>query len=289
MNKEWIKVKKIPLILGLSFSLNIIFIINIFNLTSSCKPYGYLEINEIMPPSDWLNATFPENEQITTFLPSSENSQETTFVSSSQNSEKITTFPPSSENNNNQETTFVSSSKNSEKITTFLQSSENNTTENGEKITTFLPSSTTFLSLLETTTKTNSFETKSTFPLENEKGTIKCEPTDVFIRWSEVRKYLINNLNEKIPDSLEGTSLRVRRCLYFTSSCNDSEALCLVSKEETVMRNITLTRKRQIYGYYNIFLVQHSECVCTNETANKDDMDYPWEVPFITYVNLKKN
>ena len=108
-----------------------------------------------------------------------------------------------------------------------------------------------------------------------------CHPKDVFVRWSIIRLYLLKYRGKNIPNIYEGTPLKVRRCLYFMATCSYDEALCLTSSENLVVRTITLKSSGKVVGYYHILFSEDVECTCTNNTAQKDSIDYPWDPPFI--------
>ena len=116
----------------------------------------------------------------------------------------------------------------------------------------------------------------------------KCHPMDVFIRWSVIRQYLLKNVGASIPNIYEGTPLRVRRCLYFMTSCSYSEALCLASNDDLTVGIVTVTSGDEVFGYYHLLFTEDIECTCTNKTAKKDSVDYPWEPPFIIAYEFVK-
>ena len=118
----------------------------------------------------------------------------------------------------------------------------------------------------------------------------KCEPIDIYFRWSEVRRYLTRNLLANIPDVYYGTTLKVRRCLYFMTPCNVNEELCVTAENAYNVGTITLTSKsdNKTSGYCHVLFVEDNKCECTNQTKYVKERDLPWDLPpFIDYEFVK--
>ena len=117
---------------------------------------------------------------------------------------------------------------------------------------------------------------------------LKYHPVNVFIKWSSIRKYLINNFNKMIPNIYNGTSLKVRRCLHFmTNACDFCEkSLCKVSEEEIVVEYITLTYNGNLSEYYAILFAQHKACNCIEKSRDADLSDDPLVIRDGRFIKL---
>ena len=111
----------------------------------------------------------------------------------------------------------------------------------------------------------------------------KCIPRPVYVKWVDLRIYLIKYMSEVIPNVLDGSLLKVNRCLYFMSICTPSSYFCMPFSEKYTTQNVTLMKHGRKYGYYHLTFIEDSSCQCKTKYQ---DLDYPWDTPPIIYSKL---
>ena len=119
----------------------------------------------------------------------------------------------------------------------------------------------------------------------------KCEPMYVFISWLKVKKYVKKHYPQEfinIPKRIEGSSLQVKKCLYFMTSCGLSDEFCLKLIEKNSVRVGNIKSDNKLIGYYQITIIEDYECICTNDKLNKKETVYPWKTPDILNFSLNR-
>ena len=112
-------------------------------------------------------------------------------------------------------------------------------------------------------------------------STKKCEPTEVYIPWEKVKKYItINKSQKKFPVDISGSHLKTLRCLYFLTICDFGE--CLVENQKYLREEIWVKNSSEIViGYYSLLVLEDVKCICKDDRALKKKIDKPWDVPVI--------
>lgn len=129
----------------------------------------------------------------------------------------------------------------------------------------------------------------STISLSPLSSARKCEPTPAYIPWLKVRRYIRNNFHEPVPPNVEGTVLKIMRCLPFLTICDFGE--CLVESREYSNENVYIKNISNgiNIGYYSLLILKDVKCICTDDVSIKERMEKPWDITSIQRIENNIN
>lgn len=112
-----------------------------------------------------------------------------------------------------------------------------------------------------------------------------CQPRKTFIRWNDVRSYLVRARLAHIPGTWLGKSLEVMRCRDSLDPCGEDGFFCRVSKEEERETEMELRDNQRVVANLTLKYIQDSRCECLSTKFVGDELESP---PFIFNATVER-
>ncbi|XP_064110376.1 uncharacterized protein LOC135218147 isoform X2 [Macrobrachium nipponense] len=111
-----------------------------------------------------------------------------------------------------------------------------------------------------------------------------CQPEYVVVQWRDLKEYLNKWTTLSLNASIEGQTLKVKKCHESLTPCSDHNVFCEVAEEMKTRKRIKL---KNVNLKINLKIVEASRCECKErENPTQDGFGRVDRPPVITYAKL---